>query len=174
MYFPIPLQCAELGTESIPACVLQIYVLLTSGGQVGSGAVISILISAFTTGFTSAMIAFDMDVDVVHRKSQPAFYGYIPDAYDTRGRCFILMMFISILHNLSRSIGCALRAASLGNSTMLFCLSGETLLYLTYKIVRKDFLNWMKLEGFAGVLVSFLVRVLVKVIVDFCGCLHFR
>jgi len=51
------------------------FVWLNSPEQAGTYALVSIGISAMTTGFTSAMIAFDMDVDVPHRRSQPLFYG---------------------------------------------------------------------------------------------------
>jgi len=68
----------ELATESIPGCMLQLYVWLNSPEQVGTLALTSIAISAMTTGFTSAMIAFDMDVDIPHGKVQPKFYGYLP------------------------------------------------------------------------------------------------
>jgi len=69
---------AELAAESIPGCVLQLYVWLINPEQAGTYALLSIGISSLTTGFTSAMIAFDMDVDVPHRKNNPKFYGYIP------------------------------------------------------------------------------------------------
>jgi len=69
----------EMGTESIPGCVLQCYVyLISTSDQVGSFALLSIAASCLTTGFASAMISFDMDVDVTRRKTQPRFYGYIP------------------------------------------------------------------------------------------------
>jgi len=69
----------EMGTESIPGCVLQCYVYLTSSSeQVGNFALLSIAASCLTTGFASAMISFDLDLDVTRRKTQPRFYGYIP------------------------------------------------------------------------------------------------
>ena len=135
----------------------------------------SIGISTLTTGFASAMIAYDKDVDAQGRKNQPKFYGYIPDDHGLRSRCFMLMTLISTCHNLSRSIGCALLlAASRGGGTMLYFVIGELLLYLAWKLARKDLLYWVQVEGAFGILVSLLSRVLVKVIVDFCGCLHFR
>jgi len=36
---------------------------------------VSILISALTTGYTSAMLSFDFDIDVERMKNQPKFYG---------------------------------------------------------------------------------------------------
>jgi len=59
------------------------------------------------------MIAFDFDVDVVHRKNQPKFYVYyVPDANELRGRSFCLMLVRSSLHISSRSLGVALLATS--------------------------------------------------------------
>jgi len=98
----IALSSVELGFESIPGCVLQLYVWLISKDDVGMSLLISIGISAMTTGFTSAMIAFDFDVDPPHRTNQPMFYGYIPDDHNRRGVCFVLMMLMSALRNLSR------------------------------------------------------------------------
>ena len=68
-------QSIELATEAIPGCVLQIFVVLTNANNMGIGAVISIAISALATGFTSAKIAFDKDLDTQGRKNQPKFYG---------------------------------------------------------------------------------------------------
>ena len=133
----------------------------------------SIGISALTTGFASAIIAFDKDVDAQCRKNQPTFFGLIPDDHGLRSRCFVLMTMMSALHNLSRSVSYALLAAS-GGETKLYFFGGEMLLYLVWKVLNKDFLYWFRVEGFLGIFDSFLIRVLVKVIVDFSGCLLFR
>ena len=55
--------------------MLQIFVLITKTGVSGAGPLVSIGISALTTGFASAIIAFDKDVDATCRKNQPKFYG---------------------------------------------------------------------------------------------------
>ena len=83
------------------------------------------------------------------------------------------MTTMSTLHNLSKSVGCALLFAS-GIVTVMSFVGGEMLLYLTWKLARKDFLYWVRVEGQFGRIISFIERVLVKVIVDFSGCLHFR
>ena len=169
------LQCSELATESIPGCVLQIYVWLLNPKQAGNGALASIAISVLTTGYASAMIAYDFDVDVPHRKNQPNFYGFIPDDHNLRGRCFTLMLFISSLTNLSRSVGCALMFASLaGKSTVIYFMVGEMLVFFVFKLLRKDFFYWPRIGGVYAFAVSFLSRFVVKTIVDFSGCLHFR
>ena len=168
------MQCVELATESIPGCVLQIFVLLTKSGVSGAGPLLSIAISASTTGFASAVIAFDKDVDAQGRKSQPKFYGYIPDDHGLRSRCFLLMTLISALHNLSRSIGYALVAASGGVTMVLSFVGCEMMLYLVWKVFRKDFMYWFRVDGFMGVIGSFATRLIVKVIADFSGCLQLR
>ena len=65
----------ELGTESIPGCVLQVFVYMLNADTAGGGALLSIVISALTTGFTSAMIGFDSDTHVSSREATPQFYG---------------------------------------------------------------------------------------------------
>jgi len=57
---------AELACESIPGCLLQIVVLITSPQKTGLR-VTSIMLSSLTTGFASATISFDMDSSVDQR-----------------------------------------------------------------------------------------------------------
>ena len=155
--------------------MLQIYVVLRNPDEVKIGALVSIAISALTTGFTSALISFDKDIDVLGRKNQPRFYGYIRDDYATRGRCFFLMIIMSAFHNLSRSVGCALLAASSsGNMKVLYFVVGEMTFYLAWKIFRRDFFYWVRVEGQLAFLLACLERIVVKIIVDFSGCLHMR
>ena len=155
--------------------MLQIYVLLQIPNEVKIGALVSIAISTLTTGFTSALISFDKDVDVLGRRKDPKFYGYIRDDHATRGRCFFLMTIMSALHNLSRSVGYALLAASSsGKMTLVYFVVGEITFFLVWKILRRDFFYWVRIEGPLAFLLAFLDRVVVKVIVDFSGCLHMR
>ena len=138
---------AELSAESIPGCILQLYVWLISPEEAGTFALASIGISALTTGFTNAMIAFDMDVDVPHRKNRPTFYGYLPDDNGLRGQCFALMTLISALRNISRSVGVALQIASGGGTTLAaVIIGGEMTLYMAYKLLRGDFFYWVRLD----------------------------
>ena len=155
--------------------MLQIYVLLQIPNEVKIGALVSIAISTLTTGFTSALISFDKDVDVLGRRKDPKFYGYIRDDHGTRGRCFFLMTIMSALHNLSRSVGCALLAlSSSGKMTLVNFVVGETIVYLAYKILWQDFFYWVRVEGPLAFCLSFFNRIVVKIIVDFSGCLHMR
>ena len=134
----------------------------------------SIGTSALTTGFTSAMIAFDKDIDVVGRRKQPLFYGYIPDDNGLRGRCFVLMTMISTLHNVSRSLGVALLAASSNNILIIYFVGGEFALYWLAKCARGDIWYWVRAEGIMTYINAFFCRLCVKVIADFSSCLHMR
>ncbi len=118
------------------------------------------------TGLTSAMIAYDFDTDQPHRAKQPLFYGYIKDGRHQRGRTFLLMTLISTLHNLSRSLGYAILAVVDLNLALKFFV-GEVGAYLLYKLLRRDFYFWVRLEGVLSVIIPLIERTLVKVIVDF-------
>ena len=116
------------------------------------------------TGLTSAMIAYDMDTDEPHRATQPKFYGYIKDG--RRGRTFFLMTMISALHNLSRSVGYAILAVVDLNLALKFFV-GEVGVYLLFKLFKRDFYYWLRLEGVFSVVLAFVVRTFVKIITDF-------
>ena len=125
---------------------------------VSTGAVLSVLVSALTTGYTSTLIAFDIDLSVPHRENQPRFYGFVPDDHHKRELCFKLMTLISALNNLSRSIGCALLAVAADQKYLYFFVGGEIILYLMYRLARKDFLYWIRVDGVPGVIISVAAR----------------
>jgi len=165
----------ELATEAIPACILQSYVFLSNPEEAGTYALLSIGISAMTTGFTSAMISFDKDIDVKGRRAQPIFYGYIPDDNGLRARCFVLMTLMSALLNLSRSVGIAFLAASSNRKVLLASfLGGEFVLYFLTKFARGDFIYWVPVDGGLMIACSFLSRFVTKTVVDYTGMLHMR
>ena len=116
------------------------------------------------TGLTSAMIAYDFDTDQPHRATQPKFYGYMKDGW--RGLSFLLMTMISTLHNLSRSLGYAILAVVDLNLALRFFV-GEVGANHLYKLLRRDFYYWVRLEGVLSVIISLVERTLVKVITDF-------
>ena len=134
------------------------YVWLNSPDEAGTFALVSIGVCALATGYTSAMISFDMDVDLTRRTVQPSFYGYVPEHHSLRGRCFALMTMISALHNASRSIGVALLLSSaLGKRLAIYVISGEMLIYLIWKAARRNFFCFYRIEMKAfAVLMSFL------------------
>ena len=81
----------ELALESIPGGLLQAYMFINSPEKT-TFLLVSILISTLTTGFSSAMVSYDMDVSVANRKEVPLFYGYIKDSNTERMITFILQV----------------------------------------------------------------------------------
>jgi len=90
----------------------------------------------------------------------------IPDDNGARGRSFFLMTAISALHNISRSVGCAMMMTA---DSILFAwlIGGELTLHFIFKIVRGDFLYFCPIDGLFGYLLSFLWHFVTKVIGDF-------
>jgi hypothetical protein len=61
------------------------------------------------------------------------------------------------------------------NASYLFGLLGADMgIYLAYKVARGDFYHWMPVDGPAGLALSLLMRVVVKVIADFTAVVQFR
>ena len=168
-------KCVELATESVPGCVFQLYVWMRYPDQAGSYALVSILISTLSTGFISAMISFDLDVDVKKRKTNPDFYGYVMDDHEKRGRCFKLMMAISACHNMSRTTGYAILAL-IDKRTLLLFWVGEFLPFSMYMIWNfSRFYYHITLTNLPFVMVIEFISISVKkIILDFTGCFHWR
>ena len=161
--------------------------------------VLSIVVSAITTGMASASIscacstlalaqhqissypslpslrahADDFDSDPENRRVLPSFYGYLPDEGNKRTIMYVCMVLNSALLLLLRSIGAALLMLA---DTKIFVayMAGDHLLYLLQKLVRGDFLYWLPVEGVGGLAVSLLFRVFVKTLTDFTGVIQFR
>jgi len=71
------MRCVELICEAIPGCILQFTAairVLQGGKPVSNIAIGSIIISALTTGYSSACISFDFDVDPIKRRKDPEYY----------------------------------------------------------------------------------------------------
>eukprot|EP00519_Triparma_laevis_P003619 CAMPEP_0182515326 /NCGR_PEP_ID=MMETSP1321-20130603/37832_1 /TAXON_ID=91990 /ORGANISM="Bolidomonas sp., Strain RCC1657" /LENGTH=275 /DNA_ID=CAMNT_0024722721 /DNA_START=191 /DNA_END=1015 /DNA_ORIENTATION=+ len=61
-----------------------------------------------------------------------------------------------------------------GASYPFYYLGGDMLFFLFLKIVRGDFTYWVPLTGIKGFLFSLGARVIVKVVIDFSCCVHYR
>jgi len=53
-------------------------------------------------------------------------------------------------------------------------MAGETTLYLLLKALRNDFWYWVPVDGATGMFLSLLMRVVIKVVVDFTSIVQFR
>ncbi|GMI35864.1 hypothetical protein TeGR_g6190, partial [Tetraparma gracilis] len=124
----------EMFCESIPGCVLQVFALIQggSGGKMRTK-VLSIVVSALTTGMASASISYDFDSDPGNRLLLPKFYGYLPDDGNERTVMYVCMVLNSALLLVFRSIGAALLMLA---DTKIFVayMAGDHLLYLLQKL----------------------------------------
>ena len=90
----------------------------------------------------------------------------IPDDNAARGRSFFLMTAISTLHNISRSVGCAMMMTA-DSILLVWFIGGELTVHFIVKIVRGDFLCFVPVEGLFGHSLSFLWCLVTKIIADF-------
>ena len=98
---------AEMVCESIPGCLLQMFVILKIGDS-STRAVTSLAVSALTTGYHSATISYDFDTNPLGRNLNPAFYGYIPDEGGVRSVLLVCMTLNSTLLLLVRAFSAAM------------------------------------------------------------------
>ena len=76
------------------------------------------------------------------------------------------MTAISTLHNISRSVGCAMMMT--GDTTLfVWLIGGELTVHFIFKIVRGEFLCFVPVEGIFGYIISFIWHLMTKVIADF-------
>ena len=162
---------AELLCESVPGCILQSLVLLKNGGA-SRYTIGSIIVSAATSGVCTATTDFDYDVDPKRRKETPEFYGYIP-AGNRRTVIFACMVLNCSLMLLLRSISAAMLLLA-GRGWFGVYVAGDMVLYLGVKAARGDFHYWIPVDGVAGLLVSLLMRVWVKLATDYTGGVQSR
>jgi len=90
----------------------------------------------------------------------------IADDHAARGRSFFLMTAISTLHNISRSVGCAMMMTA-DSIFLVLLIGGELTVHFIVKIVRGDFLCFVPVEGPFGYLLSFFWHLVTKIIADF-------
>ena len=111
-------------------------------------------------------------MDPAARKKSPTFYGYIPDD-GSRTVIFGCMLLNSALLLLIRSFSAAMLILVKKRYFALY-LASDMALYLLQKVARGDFHYWIPIDGALGLLISLIVRVMVKILTDFTGVIHFR
>jgi hypothetical protein len=87
----------EIAFEAAPGAALQAAVAL--GSSWSGAAVASVGISCISTGFTTAMMAFDMDTKPANRHHSPEFYGAIPDDASKRLVIFVELFTLHTTHD---------------------------------------------------------------------------
>lgn len=136
-------------------------------------ALLSILVSAATIGFASAMISYDFDTSPSARHTAPMFYGYAPDKAASRAVCFLSMFSLSTAHVLLQTFSCVL-LTFMNVNWLLYYLAANIELFIIVKIIRRDFFYFLYLTGWVRVLSSSMERFCVKILLDFTLMIHLR
>ncbi|GMI27081.1 hypothetical protein TeGR_g8001 [Tetraparma gracilis] len=168
-------KCIEMFCESIPGTIVQTYAYLKylETGQTSTRAIASIFISAATTGFTSACVSYDLDTDPGKRRMNPLFYGYIPDSARARTVLFLTMMVNSGMLLVMRCVSATL-LLSISTSYFVYYWLADNVLFLLFKLMRRDFVYFIPMYGAGAWIVACLQRFIVKNICDYTAILHFR
>jgi hypothetical protein len=164
----------ELVAEAIPGTLIQLSALLMSESKPTRSALFSFAFCILTAAFTSAITSWDWDLNKENRKKNRSFYGYIPSDVNGKVKVFASLYFLSAFNLLTRSFACVLFYIKGGISEVATLLGGELLIYLATKGLRRDLWTRMPIYGGLGVFASFMIRWIVKVIVDWTAVVHFR
>jgi hypothetical protein len=167
------MKCAEMFAEALPGVIIQLMAIATNKKDVADAAWVSLSISVLTTGFSSATISYDWDTDPVKREQVPDFYGYVPANPTKRSIIFGSMMFFSACMLVIRCMTIVVLGLLGGRWVSLF-VGTDLSLYLLAKMLRGDFWYWAPVTGHAEILVSTVIRVLIKVVTDFTSIVQFR
>jgi hypothetical protein len=165
--------------EAIPGCIVQVQTiihLIQVGIQPSKAALFSVLISALSTGFTSAVFTFDYDINPVGRALDPDFYGMIPDGSFGRTIVFVCLMLQAALLLLIRSLGAAM-LIELNKSYFLVYTALDHGLYWLQVLVRNDYRLFLgtSVDGVAGIIfATILCHTVTKVVADYTGLVQFR
>jgi hypothetical protein len=163
----------EMFAEAIPGVIIQLMAIATSEKEVRISAWLSVAVSTITTGFASASISYDWDTSPTFRKDAPDFYGYIPAKASKRIVVFLSMLLLSAGMLLIRCTTIVILGL-IGGSWAFLYMGADLGLYMFVKILSGDFWYWMRLEGNLEVMSTILMRVVIKIIVDFTSIVQPR
>ena len=163
----------KLFSEGIPGSILQIYALVMLTSNRTGSAYFSAAVSLLTTGVMGATICYDFDVNPTKRLRNPEFYGYISDDASMRGVTFFLLMNNSALMLATRALAASLLVV-VDPTYLLAAIFIDNGLYFLQKILRHNFIYWIPSSGRVSLVLSFFVRFVVKLVVDFTGVAQFR
>jgi hypothetical protein len=167
------MKCIEMFAEAIPGVIIQLMAIATSDGKFTTAALISLTVSALTTGFASASISYEFDTDPKKREQVPDFYGYIPSKASKRTLVFVSMVLLTAGMLLIKCMTIVMLGL-LGGSWAALYFGADVGLFLAVKVLRGDFWYWVPLGGNAELIMSIVARVLVKVVTDFTSNVQFR
>ncbi len=141
--------------------------------KIPSATILNVVVSITTIAFGSTTICFDFDLDPERRIHTPDFYGYVPSNSGGRALVFYSMFVFSVCHIAVRLFGVAL-LATVSSYVTAAVLGGDMLCFLLFKLMRDDLRYWLRLDGLFFWIVSILVRIFVRLMVDFTVMVQLR
>ena len=165
----------EVFAEAIPGVIIQLMAIATNteGEVISSAALLSLTVSALTTGFSSATISYDWDTDPLKREQVPDFYGYVPPHPTQRATVFVFLIAVTFGMLLIRCMTIVVLALISTRWVFLYLVL-DILLYLIIKVLRGDFWYWVPAGGSSEIFISILLRIIVKIISDFTLIVQLR
>ncbi|GMI22703.1 hypothetical protein TeGR_g13156 [Tetraparma gracilis] len=161
-------KAAEVATEGVPGLVLQLFaVLMSSSKERSTLALLSIAISAASTGLAGTSIFYDSDTDPGQRARNPKWYGLVPD--QGRGKAYAVILAMCSLQALTKGSAVALLAVT--NSDWLRgYIAIDVGIYFGYKLVRGEYLNYVPLPFWPSAIFSTTANIIFKLVGDYTGC----
>jgi hypothetical protein len=150
----------EMVFEAIPGFVLQ-SIAIISVQERSTTAVVSLLISAASTGLTATTIFYDIDVDPGMRKRNATWMGVIPN--QGRGLAFATVFAFCTLHVLAK--GAATALLYIANPAFLVkYIAVDYGLYFLLFAGRGDMIYFPAMPPTASWIFAPIIRVIIKVL----------
>jgi hypothetical protein len=130
----------EIAFEAGPGAALQAAIVLSGGWS--ASVVFSVGISCLTMGFSTSVMAFELDTRPAHRKRFGEFYGYI-DGEASKGLLIFFELFaLHTAHSMLKTVTVACLARTNGRWLLAY-MTVDLGVFIAYKIARGDLAYWM-------------------------------
>jgi hypothetical protein len=123
----------EIAFRAAPGTALHAYAVLS--GHSTTAAVVSVGLSCAAIGFSSSMMAFDLDTNPAYRKKEPEFYGFIPT--DQPLLVFAELLTLHTAHAMLKT-GTLVLLARTNWHWLLAYVVADHCTFILYKVARGD------------------------------------
>jgi hypothetical protein len=130
----------EIAFEAGPGAALQAAIVLSGGWS--ASVVLSVGISCLTMGFSTSLMAFEMDTSPANRRSVCEFYGYIDGGASKRLLIFVELFALHTAHSMLKTVTVACLARTNGRWLVAY-MTVDLGVFICYKIARGDLAYWV-------------------------------
>ena len=171
----VVLKSVEIAFEAVIGLLIQLLAILSSPDTVTTTQLVSVAVSVLAIAFGVASMFHDKDVHPENRKRNPTFYGTLPSHPPRRWAAMAALLVFSMCHVFCKCLGLTLLWTTFGGYDAGGFWLCDFLLYCLIKIAQGDFVYWMPAESTSvTLLISTLLRLAQKTLVDFTGFVQFR